>query len=236
VGWLAALQRGVIALAVLVAAAAGAATGAARPGGSGGGDGVAPVVVRSAAPATGSEATAPATRLAAVPPPVSPPVAAAQAGHTATRVSPPSTVAPAQPSGHCPASGHAAVIDRAIQRAWLCTDGVPDAPFPITTAREQPAPGTYHVYAKDRLTTSTFGGHFSYLDNFVAFTRGIHTGARIAFHAVPRTASGAPFEPYDAVGTPEWYGASSGCIRVLPAQSQIIWDHLARGDEVIVIS
>ena len=91
------------------------------------------------------------------------------------------------------------------------------------------------MYAKDRLTTSTFGGHFSYLDNFVAFTRGMR-GFRIGFHAVPRDGNGNPFQPYDAVGTPEWYGDSSGCIRVLPAQSIEIWNHLGVGAVVKVIS
>jgi hypothetical protein len=136
----------------------------------------------------------------------------------------------------CPDSGHAAVIDRAAQRAWLCTDGVAADKFPITTAITQPDPGRYKVYAKDRMTTSTFGGHFSYLDNFVAFARGKFTGARVAFHAVPRTAGGAPYQPYDTVGTQAWYGESSGCIRVIPDQSRIIWDHLSLGDAVIVIT
>jgi hypothetical protein len=170
----------------------------------------------------------------------------ANAAASAVRVSPPKrpTVDPAttpapgttEGSASCPTTGHAAIIDRANQRAWLCVDGTADAKFPITTAVSQPRPGIYHVYAKDKLTTSTFGGHFSYLDNFVAFTRGTNTGARIAFHAVPRNSAGAPYEPYDAVGTPAYYGQSSGCIRVLPAQSQVIWDFLAYGDAVIVIS
>jgi hypothetical protein len=162
----------------------------------------------------------------------------AAAAAPAVRLSPPKPLAPVLTAGseHCPATGHAAIIDRATQRAWLCTDGIAADTFPITTARQQPAPGSYAVYAKDRVTTSTFGGHFSYLDNFVAFTRGVNTGARIAFHAVPRTANGAPFQPYDSVGDLARYGESSGCIRVLPAQSQVIWNHLGSGDRVIVIS
>lgn len=162
---------------------------------------------------------------------------AADAGTPAERVELPDWTVP-QPDGSsaCPSTGHAAVIDRDAQRAWLCTDGSAHEKFPITTALTQPDPGSYKVYAKDRVTTSTFGGHFSYLDNFVAFTRGKYTGARVAFHAVPRTAGGAPYQPYDKVGTPEWHGASSGCIRVLPDQSTVIWDHLSIGDPVIVIT
>ncbi len=159
---------------------------------------------------------------------------AASASAPAVRLAPPHPVV-TEGSASCPAVGRAAIIDRAAQRGWLCTDGVADAKFPITTAISEPSPGTYHVYAKDRLTTSTFGGHFSYLDNFVAFTRGT-TGARIGFHAVPRDSAGHPYEPYDALGTLAWYGQSSGCIRVLPAQSVTVWDHLAIGDLVIVVS
>lgn len=156
----------------------------------------------------------------------------------AVRVSPPTTAAnvPSSGSSSCPTTVHGAVIDRANQRAWLCTSGVAAAKFPITTAISQPNPGTYHVFAKDRLTTSTFGGHLSYLDNFVAFTYGTNTGARVAFHAVPRDAAGNPYQPYDTVGTAAWFGQSSGCIRALPEQSQVIWDHLAIGDAVVVIS
>jgi RNA polymerase sigma factor (sigma-70 family) len=123
---------------------------------------------------------------------------AARADKPAVRVSPPPPP-PAPPAGSefCPAPGHSAVIDRDAQRAWLCTDGIASEKFPITTAITQPDPGTYKVYAKDRLTTSTFGGHFSYLDNFVAFARGKYSGARVAFHAVPRKADGTPYEPYD---------------------------------------
>lgn len=159
----------------------------------------------------------------------------------AKRVSPPAatpTVAPPTDGigSNCPATGHAAVIDRTNQRAWLCTDGLADTKFPITTAITQPNPATYTVYGKSLVTTSTFGGHFSYLDNFVAFTRGKSTGARIGFHAVPRTASGSPYQPYTTVGTPAWFGQSSGCIRVLPDQSRLIWQHLRVGDKVVVIS
>ncbi len=153
---------------------------------------------------------------------------------TAVRLTPPA--APPPGSEHCPPAGHAAVIDRDAQRAWLCTDGIADEAFPITTAWDQPRPGSYSVYARDRVTTSTFGGHFSYLDHFVAFTRGIHTGARVAFHAVPRSATGFRYQPLDSVGSLDRRGESSGCIRVLPDQAVVIWDHLGIGDTVIVIT
>lgn len=159
---------------------------------------------------------------------------AAVAGAPAVRLDPPLSVNAVE-SASCPAGGHAGVVDRATQSAWLCTNGAAGDRFPITTAISQPSVGTYAVYAKDRLTTSTLGGHFSYLDNFVAFTHG-QRGFRIGFHAVPRDGNGSPFQPYDTVGTAAWFGQSSGCIRVLPAQSVEIWDHLDVGDTVIVIS
>ena len=139
-------------------------------------------------------------------------------------------------SASCPSTGHAAVVDRDAQRGWLCTDGVAGPKFPITTAVSQPDPGTYEVYGRDRMTTSDFGGHTSYLDNFVAFSYGKNTGARIAFHAVPRDADGNPYQPYDELGDPDWFGDSSGCIRVMPDESERIWDHLADGDPVVVIT
>ena len=131
-----------------------------------------------------------------------PPVGRPQHSPAGATGSNPPAPPPTVPAGsdRCPSTSHGAVIDRNAQRAWLCTDGIASPKFPITTAITQPVPGTYSVYAKDRVTTSTFGGHFSYLDNFVAFTRGVNTGARIAFHAVPRNAAGAPFQPLDTVG------------------------------------
>ena len=133
--------------------------------------------------------------------------------------------------------GTSAVIDRARQRAWLC-----DGPYRqgdelrVTTAITQPDPGTYPVYAKVRMTTSTFGGHLSYLDRFVAFSYGWRTGARIAFHAVPRSAKGVPFQRLDTLGDLNRRGESSGCIRVHPDDAVDIWNWLSIGDKVVVIS
>jgi hypothetical protein len=108
--------------------------------------------------------------------------------------------------------------------------------MPITTAWDQPRPGSYAVYAEDRVTTSTFGGRFSYLDHFVAFARGIHTGARVGFHAVPRSGAGVYFQPFETVGQLARRGESSGCIRLLPHDAVRIWDWLSVGDAVVVIS
>jgi len=152
--------------------------------------------------------------------------------------SPPTTVPARVAAVGCPAGGgHAAVIDRVRQRAWLC-----DGPYRegeellVTTAITQPKPGTYPVYAKVPVTTSTFGGQLSYLDRFVAFTYGWRTGARIAFHAVPRSSKGVPFQPLDTLGDLNRRGESSGCIRVLPDDAVRIWKWLAVGDPVVVIS
>ncbi len=72
---------------------------------------------------------------------------------------------------NCPLTPHAAVIDRDRQRAWLCDNGVALPEFVVTTAREQPDPGTYPVFAKSMHASSRFGGHLSKMTHFVAFTR-----------------------------------------------------------------
>lgn len=145
------------------------------------------------------------------------------------------TLAPPDPLT-CPATSHGAVVDRVNQRAWLCTDGAIVRVMPITSARDQPDPGVYPVYAEDLETTSYYGPQPSTLDNFVAFTRGKYEGARVAFHAVPRFGDGSLAQPVESVGTQAYFGASSGCIRVRPEDAVAIWDHLAVGDEVHVIS
>lgn len=137
---------------------------------------------------------------------------------------------------NCPTTPHAAVIDRDRQRAWLCDNGVALPEFVITTAREQPDPATYKVYAKSMRASSRFGGHLSKMTHFVAFARGEETGARVAFHTVPVLNNGDYVQPLASVGTLMQRGDSSGCIRVLPEQGQVIWDWLQTGDEVHVVT
>jgi len=137
---------------------------------------------------------------------------------------------------NCPLTPHAAVIDRDRQRAWLCDNGVALPEFKITTARDQPDPGTYPVFSKSMHASSRFGGHFSTMTHFVAFTRGEETGARVAFHTVPVLRNGDFAQPLASVGTQMEFGASSGCIRVLPEEGPIIWDWLQKGDQVRVIT
>lgn len=136
----------------------------------------------------------------------------------------------------CPSTSHGAIVDRANQRGALCADGKITYQFPITTAWSQPDPGTYPVYAKDMNASSNFGGHYSTMTHFVAFTKGKYKGARIAFHSVPKLSDGSWVMPLEAVGTEQYHGESSGCIRVLPDDAQKIWDWLSKGDEVRVIS
>jgi hypothetical protein len=83
---------------------------------------------------------------------------------------------------------------------------------------------------------STFGGHYSTMTHFVAFTYGKNTGARIAFHTVPVLRNGEYVQPLESVGTAERFGDSAGCIRVLPEQGQVIWDWLQEGDEVRILT
>ena len=136
----------------------------------------------------------------------------------------------------CPDTHHGAIVDRANQRGALCEDGHITYQFPITSAWSQPDPGTYKVYAKDMNASSSFGGHYSTMTHFVAFTRGKYKGARIAFHSVPKTSDGKYVQTLDSVGTEAVHGQSSGCIRVLPDDSAKIWDWLSIGEKVHVIS
>ncbi len=136
----------------------------------------------------------------------------------------------------CPSTARGAIIDRASQRGALCENGAITYQFPLTTALSQPDPGVYPVYAKDLNASSNFGGHYSTMTHFVAFTRGKYKGARIAFHSVPKLPNGDWVMPLDAVGTKAYHGESSGCIRVLPDDAVKIWDWLSQGDEVHVIS
>ena len=136
----------------------------------------------------------------------------------------------------CADSGRTAVIDRFNQRAWLCDDGEITEQMPITSAISQPDPGTYEVYAKDMNASSTITGEYSTMTHFVAFTYGKYQGARIAFHSVPKYSNGEFIQPLDSVGSPEQFGDSSGCIRVLPDDAELIWSWLDVGDTVTVIT
>ena len=137
---------------------------------------------------------------------------------------------------NCPLTQHAAVVDRDRQRAWLCDSGVAQPEFVVTTAITLPDPGTYFVYDKDLHASSTFGGHYSTMTHFVAFTRGENTGARVGFHTVPVLTSGEYAQPLDSVGELDRRGDTSGCIRVMPEQGQVVWDWLQVGDGVRVIN
>ena len=148
----------------------------------------------------------------------------------------PATTVPREPDAGCVATGPSAALDRDTQRAWLCLDGYITAEFPVSSAWSMPDPGVYQVYAKDLRTTSTFGGHITTLRNFVAFSYGENTGARVAFHAIPVLSDGSLVQPLDSVGDLSRRGESSGCIRVVPEIAQLIWDTLSIGDTVTVLT
>jgi len=136
----------------------------------------------------------------------------------------------------CPGTPRGAVIDRVEQRAWLCEGRRIVRRMPVTTATNQPDPGIYPIYAKDAQARSFFGPQASTLDQFVAFTYGKFQGARIAFHAIPRYDDGSLAQPPESVGTPERWGDSSGCIRLRPEDALALWDFLAIGDQVRVLT
>jgi len=187
-----------------------------------------------AAPGVGADGALPAPTEAVQAPIVSATEPAATQPLTAS-VSVPVTVGEQNARG-CGSSGRSAVIDRRTQRAWLCKRGTVTAVFPITSANDQPDPGHYKVYAKDLKAYSTAGGHYSTMTHFVAFTRGKHIGARIAFHSVPKFRNGNWVQPLSSVGELGRKGETSGCIRVLPDDAVLIWDTLRIGDSVVVVS
>jgi hypothetical protein len=144
-------------------------------------------------------------------------------------------IAPATALG-CSETGHSAVVDRFTQRAWLCDNGQIAAQFAMTSAVSQPDPGVFAVYAKDMESSSSIRGRTSTMTHFVAFTYGENRGARIAFHSIPKYSNGSYVQPLESVGTPELFGDSAGCIRLLPDDAVKVWDWLAVGDQVNVIS
>jgi lipoprotein-anchoring transpeptidase ErfK/SrfK len=199
-----------------------------------GGDTDTGVTVPAAPVAVTTATSSPTTAVPSVDVTVAPPTSAVP-----TTVSAAPTVAlPAglPADGDCPEAGRAAVVDRGRQLTWLCADGAPAAMMPITSAWSMPDPGDYAVYAKDLNASSTFGGSFSTMTHFVAFAYGENTGARVAFHSVPRYPGGGFVQPLESVGDLGRRGESSGCIRVLPDDAVRIWEWLAIGDAVRVIS
>lgn len=134
----------------------------------------------------------------------------------------------------CTRIGRLAVVDRDQQRGWLCDRLRVVHEFDITTARDQPDPAWYRVYAKDMVAWSDIDGTPVTMSHFVAFTRGKYAGARVAFHSVPAFGDGTFAQPLDSVGTPEHFGDSAGCIRVRPGDAELIWDHLRLGAYVHV--
>jgi hypothetical protein len=132
----------------------------------------------------------------------------------------------------CPDTERGAVVYRPIQRGMLCENGAIAYVFPVTTGRIVPEPGEFVVSSRNTFVRSTVGGHISTMTNFVAFTK---ESPRIAFHSVPKTLDGKWVQPLSSVGSIKKWGASSGCIRVLPDDSKRIWNFLQNGDKVRII-
>ena len=136
----------------------------------------------------------------------------------------------------CGGLGAAAVLDREFQRAWLCADDAIIHVFPVTTARDQPDPGDYEVEQRSLEASSILTGSYSEMSHFVVFTYGKFQGARVGFHSVPIYPNGEYVQPLESVGTMELFGDSNGCIRALPDDAVMVWDHLDFGATVRVIS
>jgi hypothetical protein len=165
---------------------------------------------------------------------------AASAGSGACRLGAPGTacgVAPRQvpqpvgdPLPGCPAGeARAAVVDKAAQRFWLCTDGVPSTDqLRMTSASAEyglPPVGTYEVFAKDSVA---WGIHGERLNRFVAFYTTAR-GNRIAFHEYVN-------QTEESIGELDMRGDSSGCLRVSTDDSWLVWNFLEIGDSVVVIT
>jgi hypothetical protein len=131
----------------------------------------------------------------------------------------------------CP-SRRSAVVYRREQRGVLCKDGEIILVFAVTTHRRVPDAGVYPVLSKNLYVTSDIGGHISKMRHFTAFTP---VSPRIAFHSVPKDLDGNYVQTLDSVGTPEVFGQSAGCIRVLPDVAEYIYGFLRRGDRVRIV-
>lgn len=136
----------------------------------------------------------------------------------------------------CPTVARSVVIDRRWQRAWVCADGDIATIIPVTTARDQPDPGDYPVYARDWQSFSDQTPRRSWLDRFIAFTRGKHEGLRIGFHAVPYYDGGRRLQPLESVGALDRFGTSDGCIRLRPEHAELLWNFLQEGDTVRILN
>jgi hypothetical protein len=184
------------------------------------------------------------TDVGAASPSPSPATAPGASDDTAARAAAPATtvevtVPPTAgvPAPGCVGPGHTAVIDRDRQRAWLCDGSLRSGPeFPVTTAISQPDPGIYQVIERDEVAVSSLDGQMAYLDQFVVFTHGKFRGARIGFHALPRTADGAVLQDPATVGELGRRGESAGCIRARPEDAARIWAWLAIGATVTVLT
>ncbi len=132
----------------------------------------------------------------------------------------------------CPGGRRSAVVYRKLQRGVLCENNTITLVFAVTTHRRVPDEGYYRVLSKNLNVTSTVGGHISKMRHFTAFTP---VSPRIAFHSVPKDLQGNYVQPLDSVGSPEVFGASAGCIRVLPEVAEYIYGFLRRGDRVRII-
>lgn len=129
----------------------------------------------------------------------------------------------------CPSTGRAAVVDKAAQRFWLCTDGqsVTDR-LKMTTASARyglPSIGTHTVFSKDVISVGIDG---STLHRFVSFYR-TPQNSRIGFHQYVH-------QDPNTIGDLNQRGASAGCLRVSTDDSWTVWDHLRIGDKVVVIT
>ncbi len=152
---------------------------------------------------------------------------AAQVTRAAHRLEVPATWPPDLPG--CWPEGNSAVADKAAQRFWLCSDGVPVTDsLPMTTASVRyglPPVGDYPVASK-RPISSGIGGEI--LHDFTTFYV-TPRGNNIGFHRVVN-------QDPSTLGDADQRGASSGCFRVRADHAVMIFEFLDVGDRVVVLT
>ncbi|RKS80444.1 lipoprotein-anchoring transpeptidase ErfK/SrfK [Motilibacter peucedani] len=128
-------------------------------------------------------------------------------------------------------SGRRVVYAKRAQQVWLVdAKGTVVRTYLVSGQASQPRPGTYRVYSRSPLAHSAVSS--ATMRRMVRFTHGIHTGAAIGFHEIPRDRRGRPEQRLAQLGRP----LSAGCIREAPADALALWNFAGVGTRVVVVA
>ena len=137
----------------------------------------------------------------------------------------------------CPATLRGAVVDRQAQRAWLCEVGAIVRVMPITSAGDQPDPGDLRGLRRGPVDDVVLRAGSRARSTTSWRSRAASTRAPAsASTPCPATATARSPSRSRASAAPELFGASSGCIRLRPEDAAAVYDFLAVGHQVHVIS